>query len=209
MDWGDDQDDSWLWDDDEDDGEEGFVADLWEGIVPVNSIIAFHGIGAYTRKKLKRHGQRKSLLEKAITGEVEIAVADLPIGEFGIIVKGGLRVAFECDIKSEIGDNGSRQLSLASIFFNEVVDPTQEEWDGLSALDMKLYMSDAKEDGPIAAYSEGWMKTTTLVAVWIDYWAEGSVRKSAMLLAEEHGVPLVYVNKYTKIRELGLGGKED
>lgn len=151
-------------------------------------ITVFHGIGAY-------RGQRNPValsrqVSTVMTG-VEICGADRPIGAFGVIVAGDCTAAFDHDVWSEVDRAGNR---FASGWVNEQIQPrTQFEFEEFAHKALE-----ERKDYP-RTYSEAWVRSYALRAVWVKDWAPEATKKAAKIIAKHRGVELITVCGQTRI----------
>lgn len=68
--------------------------------------IAFHGLAAYSGKG--RENVLNGLSTIFSSKDIEVCVADRPIGEIGVLMQGSIRAAFSSDVWSEVSDSGKR-----------------------------------------------------------------------------------------------------
>ena len=176
------------------------------------TIQMFHGLNAYIGKS----NNIWSLIQKAeglsnigSTGG-EICTADIPIGNIGIMVEGGLANLFYEDVWSSIDPEGKRNNSsywdeFGNLHDNEVMYDSIRgdlKWalDGEEITQERVivycekFATHAREKiRSNRQYSEGWMSPEVIHFVWVKHFADDREKKMARVLSRRLGVPLIEV----------------
>jgi hypothetical protein len=153
-------------------------------------ISAFHGIGAY-------RGQRNPLalraaLVKCMEIDGEICVADRPIGAFGAVFGGRVSWVFDCDVWSEVSDDGLRECDVDDPDGNHSMSPSAQH-------EFELFCSSTMVSADTSHYCEAWMTVDCLRAMWVKSWADTATLKAARILAKNRRVPLLTVTGQSRI----------
>jgi hypothetical protein len=154
-------------------------------------ISAFHGIGAYKGQKNPVALSRQ--LTTALNIDGEICVADRPIGAFGVVFGGEMNALFSGDCWSKINDNGMRESEASADIENLDNQIEFETFCKNRLYELREYRNSDR------IYSEGWMVTQALRAVWVKDWADERTIKASMIIAKNRRVPFIVVKGTTRI----------